>query len=41
MNLVYTLVYTLGRKEAISLMDAKIWQEAINDEINFLGSSET
>ncbi|AES90126.1 phytoene synthase, putative [Medicago truncatula] len=42
MNLVYTLEeYPLSFKKAISLMDAELWQEAINDEMDFLESNKT
>jgi len=41
MNLVYTLEEdSLSLKEVISSMDAKLWQEAINDEIDFLESNK-
>ena len=37
MNLVYTLEEDpLSLKEVISLLDAELWQEAINDEMDFL-----
>jgi hypothetical protein len=40
------MVYTLEEdplilKEAISSLDAELWQEAINDEMDFLESNET
>jgi len=42
MNLVYTLEENpLSLKEAISSSDAKLWQEAINDEMDFLESNKT
>jgi len=43
MNLVhYTLKEDpLSLKEVISLLDAKLWQEAINDEMDFLESNKT
>ena len=43
MNLmVYTLEEdTLCLKEVISSMDAELWQEAINDEMDFLESNKT
>jgi len=43
MNLVvYTLEEDpLSLKEAISSLDAKLWQETINDEMDSLESNET
>jgi len=42
MNLVYTLEEDpLSLKEAISSSDAELWQEAINDEMDFLESNKT
>ena len=42
MNLVYTLEEDpLSLKEAISSLDAEIWQEVINDEMDFLESNKT
>lgn len=42
MNSVYTLEeYPLSLKEVISLLDAELWQEAINDEMDFLESNKT
>jgi len=42
MNFVYTLEEDpLSLKEAISSLDAEIWQEAINDEMDFLESNKT
>jgi len=43
MNLmVYTLEEDpLSLKEAISSLDAELWQEAINDEMNSLESNKT
>jgi len=41
MNLGYTLEEDpLSLKEAISSLDAEIWQEAINDEMDFLESNK-
>jgi len=40
--MVYTLEGDpLSFKEAISSLDAELWQEAINDEMNSLDSNET
>jgi hypothetical protein len=42
MNLVYTLAEDpLSLKETISSLDAELWQEAINDEMDSLDSNET
>jgi hypothetical protein len=42
MNMVYTLEEnSLNLKEAISLLDAELWQEGINDELDFLESNKT
>lgn len=42
MNSVYTLEeYPLSLKEVISLLDAELWQEAINDEMDFLESNKS
>ena len=42
MNLVYILEEDpLSLKKAISLMDAELWQEAINEEMDFLESNKT
>ncbi len=42
MNLVYTLKeYPLSPKEVISSLDVDLWQEAINDEMDFLESNKT
>jgi hypothetical protein len=42
MNLVYTLVEDpLSLKETTSSLDAELWQEAINDEMDSLDSNET
>ena len=42
MNLVYTLEEdSLSLKEVISSLDAKLWQKAINDEMNLLESNKT
>ena len=42
MNLIYTLEEDpLSLKKAISLMVAELWQEAINDEMDFLESNKT
>jgi len=42
MNLVYTLKeYPLSLKEVISSLDVDFWQEAINDEMDFLESNKT
>jgi len=42
MNLVYTLEEDpLSLKKAISSLDAELWQEAINDEMDFLDSNKT
>jgi len=42
MNLVYTLKKDpLSLKEVISSLDAELWQETINDEMNFLESNKT
>ena len=41
MNLVYTQKEDpLRLKEVISSLDAKLWQEAINDEMDFLESNK-
>jgi len=40
--MVYTLEEDpLSLKEVISSLDAELWQEAINDEMDFLESNET
>ncbi len=40
--MVYTLEEDpLSLKEAISSLDAELWQEEIYDEMNFLYSNET
>jgi len=42
MNLVYTLEEdSLSLKKAISPLDAELWQEAINDDMDFLESNKT
>jgi len=42
MNLVYILEEDpLSLKEAISSLDAELWQETINNEMDFLESNET
>ena len=42
MNLVYTLEEDpLSLKETIYSLDTELWQEAINDEMDFLDSNET
>ncbi len=42
MNLVYILEKDpLSLKEFISSLDVDLWQEAINDEMNFLESNKT
>ena len=42
MNLVYTLEEDpLSLKETIYSLDTESWQEAINDEMDFLDSYET
>jgi len=42
MNLIYTLEEDpLSLKKAISLRDAELWQETINDKMNFLESNKT
>jgi len=42
MSLVYTLEDDpLSLKEVISSLDADLWQEAINDEMNFLEFNKT
>jgi hypothetical protein len=40
--MVYTLEeYPLSLKKAISSLDAELWLEAINDEMDFLESNKT
>jgi len=40
--MVYTLEEdSLSLKEAISLLNAELWQEAINDEMDSLESTKT
>jgi len=40
--MVYTLEeYPLSLKEAISSLDAELWQERINDEMDSLESNKT
>ena len=42
MNLVYTLEEDpLSLKDTIYSLDTELWQEAINDEMDFLDSNET
>jgi len=42
MNLVYTLKEDpLSLNEVISSLDVELWQEAINDEMDFLESNQT
>jgi len=42
MNLVYILEKDpLSLKEVISSLDVDLWQEAINDEMDFLESNKT
>jgi hypothetical protein len=42
MNLVYTLEEDpLSLKEAIFSLDAELWKEAINNEMDFLESNKT
>ena len=42
MNLVYTLEEdSLSLKEVISSLDVDLWQEARNDEMDFLESNKT
>ena len=42
MNLVYTLKEDpLSLKEAISSMNAELWEKAVNDEMDFLESNKT
>jgi hypothetical protein len=42
MNLVYTLEEDpLSLKDTIYSLDTELWQEAINDEMDFLYSNET
>jgi len=42
MNLVYTLEDDpLSLKEVISSLDADLWKEAINDEMDFLEFNKT
>jgi len=42
MNLVYSLKKDpLSLKEVISSLDVDLWQEAINDEMDFLESNKT
>jgi hypothetical protein len=42
MNLVYTLEEdSLSLKEVTSSLDAELWQETINDEMDFLESNKT
>jgi len=42
MNLVYTLEEDpLSLKEVISSLDVDLWQESINNEMDFLESNKT
>ena len=42
MNLVYTLKEDpLSLEEVTFTLDAELWQEAINDEMDFLESNKT